>query len=188
MRDSREIRYYANIPKVLLLLIGSGAFIVLGWSMLGSGGNMVIAWLAMIFFGLCALVALAMLVFAVVLRQPLLLLDADGVTARQALTPWKKAFVPWPDIARIGVRTVSGARGSSSSTLLVYVRDRNRYTSSRAQRFTAAIDPTLQGVALSAQFTFLLTWASRKRCLTVLERIKTTFAPEIIQYDIAVDA
>lgn len=189
MSDSREIRYYASIPKVLLLLIGSGVFVVLGYGIRNSGANAVIAWLAIVFFGFCALVALTMLVLAVVLRQPLLAIDSTGITARQALTPWKASHVPWPEITRISVYTIRGSRSSSSSQLLVHVRDRERYNPSpRARRFVDAVAPAFQNVALSAQFTFLLAWASRKRCLAVLERIETTFMPEIIQYDITVDA
>ncbi len=187
MRDSREIRYYTSIPKILLLLIGSSVFVVLGYGMRNSGANAVIAWLAIVFFGFCALVALAVLVLAVVARQPLLAIDATGITARQPLTPWKVAFVPWPEITRISIHTIRNGRSSSSSMLLVYARDRERYNpSASARRFVDTQAPTFQGVALSAQFTFLLAWASRPRCLAVLERIQQTFAPEIIQYGVEV--
>ncbi|HEX8732366.1 MAG TPA: STM3941 family protein [Ktedonobacterales bacterium] len=189
MRDMREIRYYASIPKLLLLLIGSAAFVAIGWSMQRVGDNLVFAWMAIVLFGLCALVVLAMLIFAVVLRQPLLVINSAGITARQALLPWwRTAFVPWPDIARIRVRTVSGASATSISQLLIYARNRDRYNpSARGRRFVDAHAPIFQGVALSAPFALLLTWASRKRCLAVVERIKQTFAPEIIQYNITVD-
>lgn len=189
MRDMREIRYYASIPKILLLLIASAAFVVGGWAMRGSSDNVVIAWLAMIFFGFCGLVALAILFSAAILRLPLLVIDSTGITARQALLPWwKTKFVPWPDITRIGVRTTRGARGSSFSQLLVYARDRERYNpSARGRRFVDTFAPSLSGVALTAPFAMLLVWASRKRCLAVVERIKQNFVSEIIRYNIAVD-
>lgn len=186
MRDGRVIRYYASIPKLLLLLIGCGGFVVGGWSML-HGGNVVMAWLTIVFFGLCALAALAMLAFAVLLRRPLLAIDPTGVTARQPLVPWVKVFVPWPDIAYIGVRTRRGGRGSAFSTLVAYARDPDRYSSPRAQRFVASYDPTLQGIVISAPLSFLFVWVSRKRQESLLRRIQQTFAPEIIQHGIVVD-
>jgi hypothetical protein len=185
----RELRYYASIPKMLLLLLVSGIFVFIGWQMLRThraSMNLIIAWLAIGFFGLGVVAFLAMLAFAI-LRIPLLAIDTKGITARQPLMPWKRVFVPWPDIARIGIRTQRGFHGSSFSMFQAQARGPSRYSSRRAQRFVAGLDPTLLGVVISVPFGFLFVWASRNRRVSLLNRVYQTFAPEIIQYGAIVD-
>lgn len=187
MLSQRELRYYVNIPKLLLLLFICVLFVVGGQQMLRGGGNVIAAWLAIGFFGLGVLTFLAALSFAVLLRRPLLAVNATGITAAQLLVPWKKVFVPWSAIARIGIRTRRGAHSTSFSTFQAHVRDPNRYSSPRVQRFIDSYDPTLQGIVISVPLGFLFLWASRKRRATFLQHIYQTFAPEIIQYGVVVD-
>ena len=189
MTPQRELRYYASIPKMLLLLLVGGVFVFIGRQMSHTRGvsmNLIVAWLAIVFFGLAVLAFLAMLAFAI-LRIPLLAIDAEGITATQPLMPWKKVFVPWPDIARIGIRRQRGFHGSSFSMFQAQARDPSRYSSLRVQRFIARLDPTLRGIVISVPFSFLFVWASRNRRVSLLNRVYQTFSSEIIQHSVVVD-
>ena len=55
------------------------------------------------------------------------------------------------------------------------------------ERFSAKVYPSLANGGITIPLNWLFFWTTPKRRAQMLERIKTTFAPEIVQYGIRVD-
>jgi hypothetical protein len=190
MVSQRELRYYASIPKILIVLIGSAGFTFAGWQILKSDAHAFMTWFALGFFGLCTLVAVAWLIMTIALRKPLLQFTEAGVTSSQALRPWRTYFVPWSNVAGIGIRvrrSPSGYARNTSYYLVIQARRPDSATKSRVGRMSMRMYPSLAGAAEVVRLNSLFFLATRARRLRVLEHIKTTFAPEIIQHNIWVD-
>jgi hypothetical protein len=188
----REIRYYFSILKLMLLLLASLAFVANGWPMIHAGAHPIIAWLGVGFFGLGALVILGELILTVIFRLPMLDKPAlqitdDGISSVLPFTPWAHSFVPWADVARINIRRWRYARGRSFASLVVHVRNPDAYMSQKAQRFAEAWDPSMKDTVITVPLIFIFVWVSATRRAQMLERIKTTFAPELIQHNIWID-
>lgn len=192
MLPQREIRYYFSILKLVLLLLASLLFVAIGWPMTHSGANPIIAWLCVGFFVLSALVILGVLILAVIFRlptlsRPALQITDDGISSVLPFTPWARSFVPWVDVARIRIRAQRHARGRSFASLVVHVRNSDAYMSQKAQQFAEAWDPSMKDTVINVPLIFVFVWVSAARQAQMLERITTTFAPEIIRHNIQVD-
>lgn len=183
MRDSREIRYYASIPKAALLAGLFVAFSAFGWHARTPGN--VIDWVMIGFFGLVTLGALTALVFAVMRRKPVLAINDIGITY---LPPGKapNVTVLWDDATRISIDTAYGARGLKSYYLAVQARHPDRYASVH-QRVMIGWLSAGHDVAIAVPLDLLFLWALRARREQMLQRIQQTFAPEIILYGVEVE-
>ena len=94
MTPQRELRYYASIPKLLLLLIVTGGLAPLGWSARTTGFNAIIAWILILAgCGFGALVGIG-LVVTIVLRRPALRVNEEGFISTSPFTPWRRTFLP----------------------------------------------------------------------------------------------
>lgn len=192
MLPQRELRYYTSVPKVLALLIGSAGFTFAGWQMLTSGANAVASWFVLGFSGLCMLIGLQWLGTIIVLRKPVLRINEAGFTEFPALAPWRSFSVPWVDVAGIGLRvrrSRSGFFTRSSHYFVVQARhpDQLPGRTKKVARWTIAMFPSLESTAIAESLNMMFLFATRKRRMQMLERIKTTFMPEIIRYGIWID-
>lgn len=156
---------------------------MIGWAILATGGNVVLSWLTIGFFGLGAIMFLILLVLALT-RRPVLLVTGDGIGYSAPLYPWIKRFVPWSDVARIGINI---RRLSSWRSMAYFVVETRHPTSSTSQRLMASMYPAMARAAIIIALSWLFLVASRKRQGQMLDRIATTFASEIIQYSVFVD-
>src|SRR5258707_6750527 len=86
MITSQPLRLYANPVKQFLLLLGAAAFVWIGVVLLQDSKvranpfETAMAYIATVFFGLCAAVFLIMMLRYVVVRHPVVHIDAQGWT------------------------------------------------------------------------------------------------------------
>ncbi len=193
MIPQREIRYYASIPKIFMFLLGSSLFAAGGWWTVTTqhamkatiGGGVLVG------IGCCGCaVFLAWLVEAIVVRKPLLRINEIGFTSSLPLFARRGRFVPWADVKGIciGKQVLKSGTLARNTVwyLIVDVRDVNKYPSQRPKLASLSTNmyPSLAHTALMVQLNRLYLFASRRRRADMLERIKATFASEIIRYHI----
>lgn len=198
MEPQREIRYYASVPKLLLLVLFFCGLTVFGWWVWTGWhifGGVIVGALLIGSGGLGALAGLGLLVDAIVLRNPMLLVDDSGFTTSLPLRPSRHLIYPWADISGIGV-TVQELGGERSFTvrlyyLAVYRRDPDSEAEldsrERLVHYIRNLRPSFRAAPPIATLDFLFLWPTRRMRANMLERIKTTFTPEISRYHIRVD-
>ncbi len=189
MIPQREIRYYTSIPKLLLTLIGALGFVAVGWLTAMAGASPILTWMVIGFFGFVALGMLVQIALVVVFRKPTLVVSDSGITASPyALQPKRVTMIPWQEIAGIGI-CVQKLPRTTQYYFVVQAR-RPEYAlaaSSGMQRVSAKVYPSLAQAAINLPLTLLFLFATRNRRAQLLERIKTTFGSELVQYNIWVD-
>ena len=185
MTPSREIRYFLSLPNMAIFLGVFAVIAAVGWQMLVSGKNAIESWVMIGIGGVLSLTALIVLFYAVALRKPILKINDTGITYSPPARPWRSFTVSWDDVAHIGIDTQEGARGVKSYYLAVEARHPDRYTAPLL-RINVAMYSAVKGVVLVAPLDEIFLWASRARGERLLEEIKTTFAPEIIQHAVTV--
>lgn len=98
--------------------------------------------------------------------------------------------MPWEEVTGLGVRKHRLKLGLTRHYFVADVQDASkfpRHLPALVRLLTKAHpSPVRQYVAL-ASLNMIWLFATRKRQAQMLERIKTTFAPEIYQYQIQVD-
>lgn len=202
MKSQRELRYYASIPKSLLYMLIPGGFIGLfGCAVMSPVDKSLRGWywLGLILFSL-AMFALWVRLFSVIfIRKPALQIDSLGFTLTSPLRPKRKVFVSWTDVAVVGIRMQRYGPSLLPVTLhYLAVYERHSFVDVDEDDFVASAQPEqlLRSARLSMPYTYASIYAllnalsiraSQARRAQMLERIKTTFAPEIIQYNIWVD-
>lgn len=197
MTSQRELCYYASIPKLLLLLIVTGGLAPIGWSARTTSFNAIIAWILILAgcsFG--APVGVAIFV-TIVLRRPTLRVNEEGFISTSPFTPWRRTFLPWADVTRVGIRTERHSTGIGLRYAFyyftVYERDDldtldGDASEGEMERFSGDEDSLLFAYApINVQLNMLFLRASRRQRARMLERVQQTFMPEIIQYRVVVD-
>lgn len=189
MQSPREIRYYASIPKLLLILLGAFGFVAVGWLLALARANPILIWLDIGFFGLGALVMLVQIALVVVFRRPMLLISNSGITTiPYALQPNRLTMVPWQEIAGIGIRVQQLPRTRQYYFIVQARRPEDALAaSSGMQRLSVKMYPSLAQMAINLPLNTLFLFTTRKRRARLLEHIQMMFAPELIQYNIWVD-
>jgi hypothetical protein len=188
------LRYYLNLPKILVFLAGCGAFVAAGVWMLvrpGSGApDLLIAIPTMAFFGLGCVVFLVLLGVAVIARKPLLLLTPNGVSQPFPLGRYRVPLVPWEDFASISV--LRQALRYSQYYLAFTAREPRQRArefgalSARVYEAALSLYPRKSAVCCSLQLSFAFFRVTPATCQRVLHDIGTVFAPEIERYGIIV--
>lgn len=198
MTPRREIRYRAGIPRILLtfILVLMCLYFVYSDSVLlmspmpQSIGDVINNILLLSVMVLCALGLLQWLVALGIVRGTLLTVDHAGFRALYLFKPWRSKVVPWEEVTGLGVRKHRLKLGLTRHYFVADVRDASkfpRHLPALVRLLTKAHpSPVRQYVAL-ASLNMIWLFATRKRQAQMLERIKTTFAPEIYQYQIQVD-
>jgi hypothetical protein len=183
MDSKREIRCYASIPKIILMLVLFGDLTFAIWWALQGNFKSVVLWTALAFFGFITLFPLVWLVAVMVFRQPILRINDEGIFYSVPIMPWNHIVVRWGDVTRIWVaekRFLAGLYYVTHCYLAVDVNDPDRLVPSRRTcRFTA-VYPGLDKAAIVVAFSHLHFIAStRKQRGRLLERIETMFSPGI---------
>lgn len=96
-----ERYFYASRTKALLLLVGSIAFVTIGWLM--KEQKPFIGWLCVVFFGLGIPVTLIMLLPGVIYLR----LDQDGI---EMSSIGRKNKIRWQDVESFKIGSIRGAK------------------------------------------------------------------------------
>lgn len=185
MSPMRTLRYYASIPKIILLFAIFAGMAAVCWMGRETGALQLFAWLLGGLFALFALAVLLWLFITILLRTPILEINDRGATYYSPARPWRHTTVPWDEIARLDIEARRDSHRIKSYYLAVWARDPERDPSA-LQQFNVIWYSAPEGVVMVVPLDWLFLWAWRRRRARMLERIKTTFAPEIIKYDITV--
>jgi hypothetical protein len=190
MITSQPLRLYANPVKQFLLLLGAAAFVWIGVVLLqdpkvrANPSKTAMAYIAIVFFGLCAAVFLIMMLRYVVVRHPVLQIDAQGWTYNPPLAG-EAQVVPWQDIGAIALCRQKLPR-NTMYYLVVYADNPWNSPTPRAQAFATRFYPSLSGAAMSIPLNAFFTRATPTKCKRLLERIVSSSGHEIKMYDVQV--
>ena len=170
---------------ILLLTLASNLTLVSGLALVSSLKVDILGVLCLLTFGITTLDSLVKLVFWRLFQQPILTMNTTGITYSSPRMPWHSIVVPWDDVTRMSVfRQRAGPYARTA--FLVHTKHPLRYISPIRQRVTAWWNPALQGATISISLASLDIGITRAQRRPTLERIKKTFAREIIQHDITV--
>jgi hypothetical protein len=191
MSEGHPLRFYANPIKLLLLLLASLIFVVIGLLMLhdpkasARPSNVAIAWAAIVFFGLGAGVFLVMNFRNLIVRRAVLQIDEQGWSYLSG--PFVSTrTVNWQDIAHIALYRQRMGRGGTMYYLVLHGKSPNKVT--RAARFSARFYPSLQGSLMTLPLNNVFVRTTPKKVERLLERIRTRYAYELHLYGVQVDA
>ena len=191
MRDGQPLRFYASPGKVLLLVLGSAAFVAIGVWMLRTPGisakpfNVFIAWAAIVFFGFGAIVFLITAIQEVLLRRPVLQVDQQGWFFRPALFARKQA-ANWRNIERVALCRQQLGQARSMYYLIIHGANSDKGT--LRTRFATRFYPAMAGALMVVPLNSLFVRTTPKKVERILERICATYAHELRSYGIQVDA
>jgi hypothetical protein len=193
-----ELRLYVSVPKMVALTLLFGGLAALGWWIWmtwQTSSAMLVGGFFMGAGGLGLLSGLAWLFVAVVARTPLLTVNDSGFIVSLPFRPSRDVTYPWPEIAGIGIN-VKGPPAHyryvplRAYFLVLYMRSEDdegdeeapgQVYPSESLHLSSIYAPPVAALNLH----YLL--VTRERRAQLLERIKTTFAPEISRYHIRVD-
>lgn len=190
MLTHQPLRLYVNPVKQFLYLLGALVLTSLGFLMLqdpkvqANPSKAVWAYVAIGLFGLCAVVFLVMIVRFVILRHPVLQIDAQGWSYTPPLN--RGGAVTWDNIGAIALCQQTLPRGGSVYHLVVYARDPQRLPHPRARAFTASVAPALAGAAMSIPINAFFLRTTFAKSKQLLERIASSSFQEIQYYGVRV--
>ena len=124
---SAELVFSASRLKAVLLLLGSIAFVALGWWM--KDQKPLIGWLCVAFFGLGVPAALLMFLPGFMSLR----LDSEGVELKSM---GRKQMIPWKDVQSFKIGSIRGAK-------MIAIRYRPNY---QQQQFSRAAAKALSGM------------------------------------------
>jgi hypothetical protein len=126
---NQELVFYASRLKAVLLLLGSAAFVALGWWM--TKHKPLIGWLCVAFFSLGVPAALLMFVPGVVHLR----LDRDGFELKSL---GRRQTTKWRDVQSFSVASIRGAK-------MIAIKYRPQYSEQRAARAVATALSGMEG-------------------------------------------
>jgi hypothetical protein len=151
---NQELIYYASRTKALLLLIGSIAFVAIGWWM--KEEEPLIGWLCVVFFGLGIPATLIMLLPGVMYLR----LDPDGI---EICTIGGKNKIRWQDVESFKIVSIRGAK-------MIAINYRASFTEQKVARAVAGAlfgmegaIPNIYNVSLAELERVLNQWLERFR-------------------------
>ena len=116
-------------------------------------------------------------------------MDESGVTYRALIAPWRSITIPWDDVSRLGFFRWGGGRGCGAvamrTVFYVHTRHPAHYASGLQRWLSAWWNPEL-GAATIAIPLERLDLSALHTYKAFLDAIKTTFAPEIAEYNVIV--
>lgn len=194
MRTGYPLRFYANPVKLLLYLLIALGFTAGGLWMLQDPtmrANVVktaVAYVAVVFFGLGTVVLLIVFLVYVVVRRPVLQIDAQGWSYTAPLTMGGQT-VNWQDIAHIGIyRQEMQSRLSRVVMfyLVAHAKDPNKLPRPRVRAFSARFYPSLWGAAIAVPLNTIFVRTTSAKAEQLLGRILTACPYEIQLYGVQV--
>jgi len=125
----KEIILKPSVLKLILLLLGSSAFVVAGIFFILSDLNLKIklfaGYLNILFFGCGMILSLYKLIF----RKPTLIVSSKGIYLNNLIGK-QKQWVPWNDIKKIGRSQQNinvGLTSTKQMYLVIYLKDPQKY-------------------------------------------------------------
>ncbi|HEX9038206.1 MAG TPA: STM3941 family protein [Ktedonobacterales bacterium] len=192
MRSGYPFRLYASPWKIGLLLLGSVAFVAIGYLMVLAPGarpsvwNTVIGWFALVLFGLATLVFAVQFIVLVVARQPLLEITAEGARLKNALPLRNPQPLSWSEIAWIAIYRQSSGR--ASAYWLAFVPRSPEFEAALANGVApAALPPLRQPGVTHVQLNLVFLRVTPRKCEQLLAEIQTTCASEIARYSVHIE-
>jgi hypothetical protein len=188
------LRLYRNPFKLLLILLGSLGIVAAGVLLLSDPKfrantlNVVMGYLGVGFFGLCAIVFLYALGRDLLVRHPLLQVDAHGWTYDPALGR-NGGHVSWEDIGRVVLfcQYIPTRFGSDRRYFFVLeARHPDQLRQSRGRVLTDRLFPASSQslMGFSVNDAFMHTTPAKVERL--LQRIQVEFSDEFHRYSIAI--
>jgi hypothetical protein len=142
------------------------------------------AYLGIGFFGLCAVVFIVQMVRALLVRRPLLQVDALGWTYAPALGGHSQ-HVSWEDVGSVGLYRQRLTR-TKMFYLVLEARHPTAQPPSRALTMATNLYPVLSRVVLFVPLNAVLMRMSPVTVKRLLGRIQAEFADELLRYGVAV--
>lgn len=188
----RRLRYYPNVLKLMVYLLGGLAFVLIGVWLLktparSGSNNILVGWLATGVFGLCLAVLIAMIVATLARRMldmPVLEFTSQGIAYSHPLL--RGHFVRWDEVRDIAIYRQRMTR-TSMYYLVVNARMQHQLPHSGVRMFTARVYPALSAAVLSVPLNRLFLVLNRAMREKLLKQIASTFAPELQHYGIQID-
>jgi hypothetical protein len=191
-----SLRFYANPLKLGLYLAGAVGFVIVGYLLLqdpkihADMRKTLGTYAAVGFFGLCAVVFLFMILMTlgnIMLRRPVLEVDAQGWHYMPRTYFGAIQVVDWQDIAAIGAYRQRGARGTSMYYLIVSAREPEKLPRQRLKSLVGRAYPAIREMAILVPLNVLFLRVTPRKCESLLARIRMQFAHELQFYGIRVD-
>lgn len=189
MGNDTALRYYPSVLRMALLLVAWIAFLAAGFWMvsLSANGDTTYAVIGYASIGVCGLGGLAtlwLLMRRLIVRRPWLVVDACGISCYLGR---KLRTTPWDQISDIAIYRQRLSRDNTQYYLVVNARDESAVYKGRAGRLTAAKFPSVRHAAGYILLGYFFVFCTRAKRRTILQRIRTEFAPELAHYHIFVD-
>lgn len=184
------LRLYNSPFKQSLYLLGSLSFVAVGLLLLSepkfraSTPNVVMAYLCIGFFGLGVVAFLYSMARDLLVRRPLLEVDARGWTYHPALGQ-RAQHVPWQGVGRVALYR-QRVRSSRTIYLVLEARHPDELRPSRAQALTARFYPSMSLALMAVPLNTAYMRASSAKVERLLQRVQAEFSGELHRYGIAV--
>lgn len=191
MKPGYSFRLYANPVKLGFFLVASIGFTGFAYQSLFQskapmdGWDGFIAWTGLILFGLGIFIFSAMFLLFIIARRPLLEITPERWRIQPFIAPWNVTYLPWSDVASIGVYWEVGQRTRRywlALTTNTYYRTRQILFWRWQSRIFLA-----QSIFDRQLLNIIFLWTSPARCERLLADIQTTCANEIARYDVIVE-
>jgi hypothetical protein len=189
------LRLYSNPFKQSLYLLGTLGFVAIGVVLLRSakfstGGLsavivLVMACLCIGFFGLGSVVFLYSMARDLLVRRPVLRVDAQGWTYNPALGLHSQQ-IPWQDVGRVALYQ---QRLTSSRMLYLVLEARHPDDlppPSRMHAMTASLYPSMALAVMTVPLNTVFIRASHAKAERLLHSVQAEFSSELHSYGIAV--
>lgn len=187
MAQKSELRYDHSVAKLLILEAAALGFVAIGYLILTSRHGTLdtfMSSLAIGFFGLGAVVFLIQLFGRLLLRQPTLAVNDDGIVFHAF---WRTLSVRWDKIRDIAIYKQTGGYRTKVYYLVMNARDPDSLPRPRARAFTARFYPSLSKAAITVPLYQLFVRGTAAKCDALLRDIYTHFAPQLSYYGIVVN-
>jgi hypothetical protein len=184
------LRLYSNPFKQSLYLLGSFGFVAAGLLLLrdpkfsANARNVVIAYLCIGFFGLGSVVFLYSMARDLLVRHPVLQVDAQGWTYDPALRLHSQ-HVPWQDVGRVAIYR-QRVRSSRMYYLVLEARRADELPPSRARAMAASLYPSMSVAVMTVPLNTVLMRASPAKVEHLLHSVQAEFPRELRSYSIEV--
>lgn len=184
------LRLYGNPFKQSLYLLISLGFVAAGLLLLRSPKysagalNVVMAYLCIGFFGLGSVVFLYSMARDLLVRHPVLQVDAQGWTYHPALGLHSQ-HVPWQDVGRVALYR-QRVKSSRMFYLVLEARHPDELPPSPARAMAASLYPSMARVVMTVPLNTVLMRMSPAKAERLLRRVQTEFSGELHSYGIAV--
>ena len=184
------LRLYGNPFKQSLYLIGSLGFVAAGLLLLrdpqfsADTVHVAMAYLCIGFFGLGTVVFLYSLARDLLMRRPVLQVDARGWTYHSTLGRQAQR-VPWQAVGRIALYR-QRVRSTRMYYLVLEARHSGQLPPSRARAVTAHFYPSMARAVMSVPLNAVFMRASPAQVEHLLHSVQAEFFRELQYYGIAV--